>query len=49
VHATGNEVAEQRHVFVGHMVVADATVAAVADVILRQQVVLVDAPLRAIS
>ena len=48
VHATGNEVAEQRHVFVGHMVVADAAVAAVADVVLRQQVVLVDAPFGAI-
>lgn len=48
VHATRNEVAEQRHVFVGHVVVADAAIATVADVVLRQEVVFVDAPLGAI-
>ena len=47
VHAAGNEMAEQRHVFIGHGVVADAAIAAVADVVRRPEVVLVDAPLGA--
>lgn len=36
VYATRDEVAEQRDVLVGHMVVTDATIAAVANVVFRQ-------------
>jgi len=48
-HAARDEVAEQRDVGVRHVVVGDAAVAAIADVALREQVVLVQVPLRAVG
>ncbi len=49
VHAARDEMAEQGNVLVGHVVVANAAVAAIADVVLRQQVLFVHAPLGAVG
>src|SRR3546814_16110418 len=49
VDAARDGVAEQRDVLVGHVVITDAAIAAVADVVLRQQVLLVDAPFGAVG
>ncbi len=48
MHAARNEVAEERDVHVGDMVVANPAVPAITDVILRQQILLIQIPLRAI-
>jgi hypothetical protein len=40
IDAARNEMAEQSNVFVGHMVIADAAVAAIPNVIFRQKVLL---------
>lgn len=45
VHAAWNEMAEERDVHVGHMVIADAAVPAVADVVFGEQILLVHIPL----
>ena len=47
-HAARDEVAEQRHVGVRDVIVADAAVPAVADVVLGEQVLLVEVPLHAV-
>jgi hypothetical protein len=48
-HAARDEVAEQRDVGVRDMVVGDSAVAAIADVALCEQIVLVEVPLRAVG
>ncbi len=48
-YPAGDEVGEQRHVGVAHMVVGDAAVSAVADMPLGQQVALVQVPLGAVG
>ncbi|MPN41964.1 hypothetical protein SDC9_189519 [bioreactor metagenome] len=49
VGAAGNEMAEQRNELVGDMVIADTAIAAVADVVLGNQVLLVEVPFRAVG
>ena len=49
MHAAQNEVAEECDVHVGDVVVADPTVSSVLDVVFRQQVLLVQIPLRPVS
>jgi hypothetical protein len=49
VGAAGNEVAEQRDELVGDMVIADAAIATIADVMLGNQVLLVEVPFCAVG
>src|ERR1039457_136201 len=48
-HATGDEVGEKSNVRVRDVVVADSSIPSVADVVLREQVLLVQIPLGAIN
>ena len=47
--AAWNEMAEEGDVVVGHMVVADAAIAAVANMVLGDEVLLVQIPARSIG
>mgnify|MGYP001555713726 CR=1 FL=1 len=49
MHAARDEVAEERDVLVRDVVVADAAITAVADVVFGQQILLVEVPLRAVG
>jgi hypothetical protein len=49
VGAAGNEVAEQGDELVGDVVIADAAIATIADVVLGNQVLLVEIPFRAVG
>jgi hypothetical protein len=49
VDAAGDEMAEQRNVPVRDVVIADATVTALVDMAFREQILLVEIPLRAIG
>ena len=47
--AAGDEVAENGNIGIGDMIVANSPIAAVADVIFREEVLFIEVPLGAVS
>src|SRR5690348_6277324 len=48
-HPTGNEVAEASNIIVRHMIVPDATIPPIADVVLREEILLIHLPLGSVG